>query len=217
MFGSTHGAGMSPGSWPASSIVRSSAWRRRADSSSSIHIDAGSRRWRAARAITSATPSPLSVSSSATSRWPGPGPRRGPGTGRHRALQAGGSSTERRADLQAFLVLCAQELAGLVQHAGRDLEEIQANLDHIRQILADQHGFSRAQRVIEPVRLTPLIQESVARLPQDLRPAVRVGLAPELGRLGPVYTARVARQQVVGNLLINAAEAGAPCGIVPWR
>lgn len=67
------------------------------------------------------------------------------------------------------------------------------------------------------MRLAPLIQKSVARLPQDLRPAVRVGLAPELGRLGPVYTARVALQQVVGNLLINAAEAGAPCGIVPWR
>lgn len=127
-----------------------------------------------------------------------------------------GSDTERRSDLQVFLTLSGQELAGLVRRAEQDLGEVQANLDHIQQILADQHRFSRAERVIEPVLLAPLIQESVGLLPDDLRTAARVELAAELDRVGPVRAARVALQQVVGNLLINAAEAILAAGDRPF-
>jgi signal transduction histidine kinase len=122
-------------------------------------------------------------------------------------LSEPGSDTERRADLQAFVALSGQELADLVRRAEQDLGEVQANLDHIQQILADQHRFSRAERAIEPVLLAPLVQESVGLLPDDLKTVARVELAPELERVGPARAARVALQQVVSNLLINAAEA----------
>ena len=122
-------------------------------------------------------------------------------------LAGPGSDAGRRADIEAFLSLAGQELAELVRRAGRDLEEIQANVDHIQQILADQHRFSRAERVIEPVLLAPLIRETVGLLPDALRRVATVELAPELDQVGAVRAARVALQQVVSNLLINAAEA----------
>ncbi len=114
---------------------------------------------------------------------------------------------QRRADMESFLALAGTELAELVRRTGRDLEGIQNNVDHIQQILADQHRFSRAERVIEPVALAPLVRESVGLLPEHLAKGVRVGLAPELERVARVSAARVALQQVIGNLLINAAEA----------
>jgi len=126
-----------------------------------------------------------------------------------------GTDVARRADMQIFLSLAGKELAELVGRARRDLEEIQANVDHIQQILADQHRFSRAERVIEPVALAPLVQETVALLPDALHAVARIELGPGLERVGPVRAARVALQQVVSNLLINAAEAIAADGDRP--
>lgn len=119
---------------------------------------------------------------------------------------------ERRADMQSFLALAGSELAELIRRTSRDLEGIQTNVDHIQQILADQHRFSRAERVIEPVALAPLVREAVGLLPQNLLRAAQVELAPTLQRVRPVQAARVAVQQVVGNLLINAAESIAALG-----
>lgn len=130
-------------------------------------------------------------------------------------LAGPGSDAGRRADVEAFLSLAGRELAGLVRRAGRALEEIQANVDHIQQILADQHRFSRAERVIEPVLLAPLVRETVGLLPDALRRVATVELAPELDQVGAVRAARVALQQVVSNLLINAAEAIAAEGDRP--
>jgi sensor domain CHASE-containing protein len=122
-------------------------------------------------------------------------------------LGEGHLDAERRADMEAFLALAGTELAELVRRAARDLDGVQANVDHIQRILADQHRFSRAERVIESVAVAPLISEALALLPEDLRSACRVELAAGLSEVGPVRAARVALQQVVSNLLINSAEA----------
>lgn len=123
-----------------------------------------------------------------------------------------GLDAARRSDMESFLALAGKELAELVRRTGRDLEGIQSNVDHIQQILADQHRFSRAERVIEPVALAPLVRESAGMLPEALAKGLRVDLAPALERVGRVSAARVALQQVVGNLLLNAAEAIAAGG-----
>jgi sensor domain CHASE-containing protein len=122
-------------------------------------------------------------------------------------LAEGHLDAERRADMDAFLALAGTELAELVRRAARDLDGVQANVDHIQRILADQHRFSRAERVIESVALAPMINEAVALLPEWLRSACHVEIAAELTKVAPIRAPRVALQQVVGNLLINAAEA----------
>jgi len=119
---------------------------------------------------------------------------------------------QRRGDMEPFLALAGTELAELVRRTDRDLEGIQANVDHIQQILADQQRFSRAERVIEPVALAPLVRESAGMLPEAMAKGLHVDLAPGLKRVGRVSAAQVALQQVVGNLLINAAEAIAARG-----
>ena len=123
-----------------------------------------------------------------------------------------GTDGERRVDVEHFMALAGQELSDLVRRTGRDLDGIQTHVDHIQQILADQHRFSRAERVIEPVALAPLVNQALTLLPDALVKGVRVELTAELHRVGAVSTSRVALQQVIGNLLINAAEAIAACG-----
>lgn len=117
------------------------------------------------------------------------------------------TAPERRADLAHFMELAAAELAALLRRTQEELDAIRGHVDHIQLILADQQRFSRAQRVIEPLALQPLVEEAARLLPEELRRRVTLELDPTLGRAPRVLAARVALQQVIGNLLINAAEA----------
>lgn len=117
------------------------------------------------------------------------------------------TAPERRADLTRFMELAAAELAALLRRTQGELDAIRGHVDHIQLILADQQRFTRAQRVIEPLALQPLVEEAVRLLPEELRRSVTLELDPALGQAPRVLAARVALQQVITNLLINAAEA----------
>jgi C4-dicarboxylate-specific signal transduction histidine kinase len=118
----------------------------------------------------------------------------------------------RRADVQDFVALAGRELAQLVRRTSREVDGIQEQVSHVQLILADQQRFSRAERVIESVALPRLLEETVRLLPEALRDGVRVEVDPEVHQTPPVRTSRVALQQVLTNLLINAAEAVAEAG-----
>ena len=118
-----------------------------------------------------------------------------------------GADPDRRRDMQDFLQLAGQELAGLVRRLTRDLGEVQTQVEHVQQILVDQERFSRAERVMESVAVYPLLEETVRLLPDALRARAEIELDPGLRELRPVQASRVALQQIVSNLVINAAEA----------
>jgi signal transduction histidine kinase len=117
----------------------------------------------------------------------------------------------RRSDMQGFVELASQELATLVRRTSQDLDGIQTQVDHVQQILAEQQRFSRAERVIEAVAVLPLIQETIRLLSENVRECLRVEVDPGVQQVGPVRATRVVLQQVISNLLINAAEAVADC------
>jgi signal transduction histidine kinase len=90
-------------------------------------------------------------------------------------------------------------------------------VDHIAQILADQEKFSRAERVLEPVRLDRLLSETVASMGDGQLKGLAVEVDPALRGLQPVRAPRAALQQVFHNLILNAAEAMQRAGLPPGR
>lgn len=114
---------------------------------------------------------------------------------------------ERRADLARFAELAGAELASLIERTTDELETIRAQVDHVQMILADQRRFAKAQRTIEPLVLHRLITETAELLPEELLARMRIEIDESVASLGRVAATRVALQQVISNLLINAAEA----------
>ena len=119
---------------------------------------------------------------------------------------------ERRTDLARFAELAGAELASLVERTTDELETIRAQVDHVQMILADQRRFAKAQRTIEPLVLHRLITETAELLPEELLARMRIEIDESVASLGRVAATRVALQQVISNLLINAAEAIAAGG-----
>ncbi len=119
---------------------------------------------------------------------------------------------ERRADLARFTELAAAELAGLVERTTDELETIRTQVDHAQMILADQRRFATAQRTIEPLVLHRLITESAELLPGEMLSRMRIEIDENVAAIDRVAATRVALQQVITNLLINAAEAMAASG-----
>ena len=99
------------------------------------------------------------------------------------------------------------ELASLVERTSDELETIRAQVDHVQMILADQRRFAKAQRTIELLVLHRLITETAELLPEELLSRMRIEIDESVASLGRVAATRVALQQVIANLLINAAEA----------
>ncbi len=125
------------------------------------------------------------------------------------ATELGDSATapERRGDLVQFVGLAGIELAGLVKRSREEVAAAAQQVVYVQEILADQERFSRSARVIEPVDMAAIIQDAVAGLSPEMKAAQQIEVTPEVTEVGAVAGVRAALQQVVTNLLVNAAES----------
>lgn len=114
---------------------------------------------------------------------------------------------ERRAALTRFLEVATPVVVSSVRRTAHGLESAHHQIQHVVAILADQHHFSRAERVLEPLRMLPILEETIRLLPEQISAGITIEMDPEIGRIGQVRASRVAVQQVLTNILINAAEA----------
>lgn len=121
----------------------------------------------------------------------------------------------RRADLRQFVDLAVREFSSLVGATVEKVVGIAQQVDHVQRILSDQESASRAARVLQPVDVARLVSESVNLLGSDLQPAIQIKLDPSLQAAGQVLGARVALQQILINLLKNAAESIRSCSPAP--
>ena len=112
---------------------------------------------------------------------------------------------QRRADLLTFTTMAAREMAEVARGMPEKLDEIAKHVRHVEGILADQEHYSRASRVVEAVDLDEVVRESLKLLAPEIRRAMAVEIEPGVRRR--VLASPVALQQVVSNLVINAAEA----------
>jgi sensor domain CHASE-containing protein/nitrogen-specific signal transduction histidine kinase len=122
-------------------------------------------------------------------------------------LQQGSADPQRTADLQEFLRLACRELAHTVKSAREDVAVVTRQASVIQTALAEQMRSARNEHVIEPVRLTELVAQSLEIVPDSCRARLRIDTDDTVRRLGVVRLARTVLRLILQNLIINAADA----------
>lgn len=122
-------------------------------------------------------------------------------------LETSSVSPERRADLVRFVQLAGRDLARLIRDTREDIRGIGVQVEHIQQILREQERFSHASRVVDGVDMEQVIRQAADGLSPQLQSAARLEVDPSVASIGTVRGPRVEIQQIVGNLLLNAAES----------
>ncbi len=113
----------------------------------------------------------------------------------------------RRADLSHFVELASVELADLCLRGLDDVNRAASQVGSIRDILSDQERLSRSARVVESVDVASLVKDAAITLIDSGHGEMHVQVDASVSQCGPVTGSRAALQQVVTNLMINAAEA----------
>lgn len=132
-------------------------------------------------------------------------------------LAAGSADAERTADLQEFLRLACRELSGTVRSAREDVAVMSRQATVIQTALSEQLRSARNEHVIEPVRLTELVAQSLEIVPDACRQRLTVDTDDTLRGLGVVRVARTVLRLILQNLIINAADAVRDAGKAKGR
>jgi two-component system, NtrC family, sensor kinase len=122
-------------------------------------------------------------------------------------LRAGTPDPQRGADLEEFLRLACKELAATVRSAREDIATITRQTALIQTALAEQMRAARNEHVIEPVRLTELLAQSLEIVPDVCRARLSIDADDTVRRVGVVRIARTVLRLILQNLIINAADA----------
>ncbi len=118
-----------------------------------------------------------------------------------------GTPPERRQDLEQFVNLAGREIATALEETTGQLTGVLRQVDYVQQILGDQERFSRAIRVLESLPAADLVRESTKILGDNWRQDIRFEINDGPRTVDALLGARVAVQQILVNLLKNAAEA----------
>ena len=129
-------------------------------------------------------------------------------------LQKGVIDPAREAELLQFLRLVSGELAQTITDTVLELESVTRQTAAMQTILEEQSGHSRAPRVMESIKLPELISLSTELVAPELSSALSLELEESLHEFGSIRVCRMALQQVVQNLIVNAAEAVREKGLV---
>ncbi len=122
-------------------------------------------------------------------------------------LQSAPGSPQRRADLERFVQLAGAELVSLLREASEHVRGGIVQVEHIQQILGEQERYSHAGSMTENVEIEPIVRRVAAGLSPELLSVVQIEIHPSVQALGPVRGMRVEIQQIIGNLVLNAAES----------
>jgi two-component system, NtrC family, sensor kinase len=122
-------------------------------------------------------------------------------------LRRGTADEARRADLEEFVQLACRELAHTVKASREDLAVMQRQTTVVQTALVEQMRTARNEHVIESVRLTELIAQSLEIVPDACRQRLVIDTDETLRKVGVVRVARTVLRLVLQNLIINAADA----------
>jgi signal transduction histidine kinase len=122
-------------------------------------------------------------------------------------LHSPACDAQRRLDLEEFVRLACTDLAGTVRGAREDVAVMTRQATLVQTTLTEQMRSTRNDHVIEPVRLTELVSQSLEIVPDACRQRLAIESDETLRRLGAVRIARTVLRLVLQNLIINAADA----------
>jgi two-component system, NtrC family, sensor kinase len=122
-------------------------------------------------------------------------------------LRGGQPDAGRRADLEEFVRLACAELAQAVKSSREDLAVMQRLMGVVQSALTQQQGAARKEHIVEPVRLTDLLSQSLDLVPDACRQRLTIERHESLRQVGVVRVPRTVLRLVMQNLVINAADA----------
>lgn len=114
---------------------------------------------------------------------------------------------DRRQKLAGYVRAAAEKLVAQQQKLADDIRDLGRHSQHIEQILQDVDLTGRRRRKAEPINLDQLVEECAAMIPAKPDSRVDVEIDSQLARLPSVLGNRIILSQVIGNLLLNAAES----------
>jgi amino acid transporter/signal transduction histidine kinase len=105
-----------------------------------------------------------------------------------------------------FLEMLAQHWTAEHSELVNEVKDLQASVQHIKDIIARQQSLSGVSGVLEEVHLPGLVDEALAIHDDALRKS-RVVLRREFEKIAPVVCDRVKLTQILVNLIANAQES----------
>ena len=124
---------------------------------------------------------------------------------------------ERRAMLVEYVEAAMKAMLERGQRFAEDLRIVADQNRHIEQILQDHSALSMDKRRFEPVKLSQVITEATRLLPANGSAIVEVRVAPNVEGMPAVHGHPIMIAQILGNLMVNAAEAIQETGRVSGR
>jgi len=124
-----------------------------------------------------------------------------------RELEGDSAPPPRRVDLSRFVELAARELAEMLRDVLGDIRGVGVQVAHVQQILTEQERYSRAGWALDGVDMEQVVRQAADGLSPELQWCATVSVDPSVRATGSVRAPRVEIQQVVGNLILNAAES----------
>ena len=124
-------------------------------------------------------------------------------------LAEGPADARRRAELAEFMQLAVDDTASRIATATEKLEKLTQVVKKIETILV-AHGRTRPRRELEEaIPLGQAIQDGLTLAPEGYLESMRIVIDPSVEAAPKVRGNAVILQQVVANLVCNAAEAAA--------
>jgi signal transduction histidine kinase len=123
-------------------------------------------------------------------------------------LARGRADAHRQSELAQFLELGCAHVAAMLRESRTDLDVIRRQADSMHAALSEHlRSASRAGPVLETVKLSDLVSQSLDIVPDASRARLHIAADESLSTLGPVRIARTALRLVLQNVIINASEA----------
>jgi two-component system NtrC family sensor kinase len=132
-------------------------------------------------------------------------------------LKSDGVAPERRAMLVEYVEAAMKAMLERGQRFAEDLRTVAEQNRHIEQILQDHSALSMDKRRFEPVKLSQVIIEAARLLPANGSAIVEVRVSPNVDSMPAVHGHPIMIAQILGNLMVNAAEAIQETGRVSGR
>ena len=114
---------------------------------------------------------------------------------------------DRREKLINYVRAAAEKLGAQLARLAQDIRALAEHSRHIEHILQDVDLTGRKRAAAEAVNLDKLAEDCARMIPTRAGSAITVEIDPRLAQLPPALGNRLTITQVLGNLLVNAAEA----------
>lgn len=132
-------------------------------------------------------------------------------------LKSDKTDPERRYMLVEYVEAAMKAMLERGHRFAEDLRIVAEQNRHIEQILQDHSALSMDKRKFEPVALSSAVQEAGRLLPANGSAIVEVRVAPAVDSMPAVHGHPIVIAQILGNLMVNAAEAIQETGRVSGR